>query len=329
MHGQIQNRGSVFRLAFPGRMILGILAGLILLLPASCQQNAGPPLPAEKKREIANALFNRQLYAQAVEEYRDYLLRYPLSAREQTNIAYQIATIYFERLNDYENALAYYVMAKYYYPESPLQKQISKRMVECLERLNRSGDARQVVSREAALDASQKLESRPGEVIARIGDRTITTGDLEHQINRLPEYLRNQMSGREQKREFLKQYIAQELLYDSAKRRGLDSDKDVIEGTFQAKKALMVEKLLAEEIEKEAGIENYRNSDVETYYQANKEKYAERDKDGKVVRIKPFSEVAQQVGRDFVQAKKQEALQRIIERLMEAEKVTIYDDKIR
>ena len=131
------------------------------------------------------------------------------------------------------------------------------------------------------------------------------------------------------KADFLKQYIAQELLYDSAKRMGLDEDKEVLEGLHQAKKSLMSERLLRDELEKESGIDKYENSDVETYYKANQERYAERDDKGNVKQIKPFSEVAQQVAQDFVAEKKQQAYQRIIERLMKAEQVVVYEDKIK
>jgi tetratricopeptide (TPR) repeat protein len=312
------------------KMIKGIWSFLLLIifLLAGCQGSSKPSLPAEKKRELANALYNQELYIQAISEYQEYLRLYPLDEKEQANISYQIANIYFDRLKDYQNALAYFIRAKHLNPESNLQSQISKNIVECLERLNRSTDARQVIARSSALDESQKPESQPGEVIARIGEREITTGDLAFQINQLPEYLRGQVQSPEQKKELLRQYIARELLYDSAKRMGLERDQEVIEGVFQAKKALMTEKLLEQEIEKEINLENYTNTDVETYYKANQEKYAEKDESGNVKRLKPFSEVAQQTAQDFIREKRQEAYQRIIERLMKAEQVVIYDAKL-
>ncbi|RMH90983.1 MAG: hypothetical protein D6681_14045 [Calditrichaeota bacterium] len=308
-------------------VIVGLLVELLLF--SGCGQKSAPPLPAEKKRELANVLYNQQLYAQAIEEYKDYLRRYPLEIAEQANISYQIANIYFERLHDYENALAYYLRAKYLNPESPAQKQLSKRIVECLERLNRSTDARQVIKQSAALDTSQAPPSRPGEVLAKIGDREITSGDLEYYISRLPQMVREQIDTPEQKQAILRQYIAQELLYNSALRQGLDQDKDVLEGMFEAKKALMVEKLLQQEIEQEISLDKYDNSDVQTYYEAHKERYAERDDQGNIRRIPPFAEVAQRVAQDFIQEKQQAAYQRIIERLMKAEHVVIYDDRIR
>ncbi len=121
----------------------------------------------------------------------------------------------------------------------------------------------------------------------------------------------------------------QELLYQSAKRKGLDKDKDVREGVFRAEKALMTQKLLEQEIEKEVNLNKYSEADIELYYKANKEKYAEKDKNGNIKRIPPFSEVKERVAQDFIQEKQQEAYQRLMERLMKAEQVVIYEEKFK
>ncbi len=306
----------------PGILLLGLL-----LIGMGCQRSATPNISAEKQRELANVLYNQQLYQQAIQVYKDYLQNYPLSEKEQANISYMIANIYFERLHDYENALAYYLRIQYLYPESHLQKEVSRRIVECLERLKRSTDAQQVMEETAALDESQKPKTRPGEVIARIGKREITTGDLEYELNQLPDYVRQQIRTPQQKLEFLKNYIVQELLYQSAKRKGLDRDKDVREGVLRAEKALMTQKLLEQEIEKEVNLNKYSEADIELYYKANKEKYAEKDKNGNIKRIPPFSEIKERVAKDFLQEKQQEAYQRLMERLMKAEQVVIYEEK--
>ncbi len=300
---------------------------LFISIQISCNSSKERHLSAEKKREIANVLYNQQLYEQAVTEYTDYLNDYNLAPQEQANISYTIGNIYFERLQDYENALAYFLRVKYLYPESQLQQDVSRKIVECLERMDRSLDARQVIEQNAALDEEQKPVSHPGEVVARIGEREITTGDLQYEMNRLPNYVQQQIQTRDQKTEFLRSYIVQELLYDSAKRQGLDKTKEVREGVLQAKKSLMSQKLLQEEIEKEVNLENYSNADVELYYKANKEKYAEKDEEGNVKSIPPFDEVREQVAQDFIQNKQQEAYQKLVDRLMNAENVKIYENK--
>jgi tetratricopeptide (TPR) repeat protein len=212
---------------FSPKFIYGLAIFIFLTAFTGCKQEQTSPVSQEKRRELANVLYNQQLYQQAVDEYSVYLKSYPLDSKESANISYMIANIYFDRLNDYENALAFYLRIKYLYPDSPLQNEVSKKMVYCLENLHRSVDAQQLVEQSAALDDSQKPKSEPGEIIAKIGARQITTGDLQNEINNLPVYMRDQLISKDKKIEFLKSFIAEELLFDSAKRKGLDKDREV------------------------------------------------------------------------------------------------------
>ena len=195
------------------------LGVLFLLALAACKQNE-PNLPAERVREFANVLYNRELYKQAIAEYERYLRDYPLNETEQANISYTIGNIYLDRLRDAESALAYYLRVKELYPKSELVDDASRRVVECLERLQRSADAQQALEESTFLDTSQVTKKRPGEVIAKIGDREITTGDLEFEMKNLPPYMQAQIRDRSRKLEFLQQYVATELLYNTAKRKG-------------------------------------------------------------------------------------------------------------
>lgn len=302
-----------------------ILLILAVLMLAGCEQEEAPQFDGSQIREYANALYNRQLYQQAIDEYNRYLAEYDPSPSEEANINYIIGDIYFERIRDYENALTYYLKIKHLYPESELLDEVNKKMVACLERLQRSADAQQVLEESASLDPSQAQKSRPGEVVAKIGKREITTGDLEYEIKQLPPYVRAQLSTKSKKTDFLKQYIATELLYDTAKRKGLDKDKEVIEGAFQAKKNLMVQKLLQEEVSKEVEVEE---SDIELYYKAHKEKYAEKDDDGNIARMRPLEDVRSQVRQELIREKQEEAYNRLVQRMMRAEAVEIYEDRL-
>lgn len=104
---------------------------------------------------------------------------------------------------------------------------------------------------------------------------------------------------------------------------GLDKEPEVIEAAFQAKKSIMVQKYLQDQIRKEIKIEP---ADVELYYRANKEKYVEKDKEGNVIREKPFEEVQQQVAQDLLIERQQDVYRRMVERLMRAEGVQVFDD---
>jgi len=303
-----------------------IILGLILSILIACSDKKANLIPEDKKLNLANNFYNNQLYDAAIKEYLDYVENYDVDNNRKANSIFTVADIYFERLHDYQKALEYYFRVKYLYPESNLQNEVGKKIVNCLERLERSQDAQRVLNKETALLEDESQESRPGEVLCTIGDKKITQGDLDFEISELPPYLQNQFSSKDQKLEFLKQRILQELLYDSAKRKGLDKDKDILEGAFRAKKGLMAQKIFEEELQKMIDISE---DDVELYFKANKDKYAEKDKDGKIINQKSFQEAAQLAANDLMRDKQEKAQAKLFDRLMKAQNVKIFETKIR
>jgi len=297
--------------------------GSALLILAACSGGSSGK-NADRLREFANELYNRELYAQAVREYQSLLDLNKVDGDQRANITWVIGNIYFERLHDYENAMAYYLKLKTLYPESELGAQADRQIVACLERLQRSADAKQALD-EATGVASPSGKSMPGRVIAKIGERSVTSGDLEYQIRQLPDYLQNQFKDRKAKLEFLRQVLATELFYDAAKRKGLESDKEVVEAAFQTKRNLMVQKYLEQEIAPQIRISS---GDIQMYYQTNKDRYAEKDNRGKTKRVKPLEEVKKQVTDDLVREKQTEAYRQLMQRMMTAERVVIYDDLV-
>jgi len=298
----------------------------LTILFIACTGKSGPSISEDKKVELANKYYESYLYDAAISEYLDYVNTYPLDQNRQANVYYTIANIYFEKVKDYNKALEYFYRVKYLYPQSNLQSDVGKHIVNCLERLQRSQDAQRTMEKEAALQPEKVEEHRPGEIVASMGDKNITMGDLEFEIRQLPTYLQNQFSTREKKLEFLQQYIVGELLYDSARRKGLENDKEIIEGTFQAQKRLMAQKILGEEIQSKI---NITQADVELYYKANKDKYAEKDDKGKITGQKSFQEAAQQAAQDLYLEKQQEAYQQLVARLMQSENVRIFEQRIK
>jgi peptidyl-prolyl cis-trans isomerase C len=276
--------------------------------------------------DLANAYSVNGLYQAAVNEYLFYLNTYEVESGRQANTYYLIANLYFERLHDYEKALEYYLKIKHYYPESPLQSEIGKQIVSCLERLQRTTEAIQAMEKEASLDKKAVTENRPGEVLAEIGAKQITQGDLDFQLSKLPPYMQKQFNNKEAKIKLLQQLVAEDLLYESAKRRGLEKDKEVIEAAFQAQKAFMVQKLLQDELKDKIKIDE---NDVELYYMAHKDNYSERDDKGNVTRQKAFNEVQQQAAQDLFQDRQQRETQKLVEQYMVSEKVKIHENRIR
>jgi tetratricopeptide (TPR) repeat protein len=302
------------------------VVGLLLMgVLMSCQTESKPSVDGDKLREYAGALVNRALFKDAIKVYNDYLDDYKVDVTEQANVNYIIGDLYFERLNDYESALAYFLKVKHLYPESSLIDETNKKIVACLERLERSEDAQQALDEAVQLDPKDVQQKRPGAVVARINKREITQGDLDFQISKLPPSVRDQFRTTEQKLNFLREYVATELLFDTAQRAGFDKDPEVIEGAYQAKKSLMVQKLLADRVAAKAKIEA---DDIELYYEANKDNYAEKDEEGNVVREKSLQEVQQDVAQDLTRKKYMDAYQAMIEKMLLTEDVQFFDSKV-
>jgi hypothetical protein len=290
------------------------------------QKKSEPVISKDKARDYANVLYNKELFKQSVQQYENYLTMYDLDKNEQANIIYIIGDIYFERLRDYENALANYLKIKYLYPESNLIEDTNKKIVACLERLQRSADAMQALEETTSLEPDRIKPKRPGAVVAKIGAQEITQGDLDFEINQLPPYLKSQLDTKVKKLQFLQQYILTQLLYDKAKREQFDKDPDIIEASFQAKKQVMVQKLLERELQQKVKIEP---NEVQLYYDAHKDKYAEKDNSGKVTGQKSFDEVKEQVVKDLSMDRQQEALQHLAAQMMQAEGAQIYEDTVK
>jgi tetratricopeptide (TPR) repeat protein len=304
--------------------ILFVLATLLIVW--ACQSKKTSAVSEEDRLKLANAYYTNGLYEASVQEYLDYLANTDLDAGRQANTYYSVANIYFERLNDYEKAVQYYFKIKYLFPESNLQSEVSKRVVDCLERMQKSADASRIYESEAALDKTQTPSHATGETLAEFGSRKITQGDLEFEISRLPAYIQEQIKDKNQKSEILTQLVAQELLYDKAKRMELDKNKDVIEGVYRAQKSMMAEMLLQSEMQGQVKIEP---ADVELFYLAHKDRYAEKDEKGNVTRQKPLAEVQQQAAQELAMDRQQQAYQKLINRLMQAEKVKVYPERVK
>ena len=314
------------KIKFNTKLIKIFLCIPFILIYFSCSDQNEKLIAEDKKLSLANNFYNNELYEAAIKEYNEYVTFYDVDDNRKANSLFTIAEIYFERLHDYEKALEYYFRVKYLYPQSNLQSEVGKKIVNCLERLERSQDAQRVLNKETALFEEDATEPKPGAVLCTIGDKKITQGDLDFDISELPPYLQDQFNSKGKKIEFLKQKVLQELLFDSAKRKGLDKDKDILEATYRAKKGFMAQKLLNEEIQNMIDISE---EDVELYFKANQDKYAEKDKDGKIIKKKSFQEAAQLAANDLIREKQEKAQAKLFDRLMKAQNVKIFEDRIK
>ncbi len=283
-------------------------------------------------RRLSDEYLNQGLYKKAIDSYERYIMSPRLGEDKKSNLSYIIGNIYMDNLSDYKNALASFVRAKVLLPKGPNVSEVNKKIVMCLERMNRPVDAEREISKITSIEKHNPRElpkSKEREIIvAKIGDRDITMAELNSEIEKLPSYMRDEYKKNDKKKlEFLQQYITGELLYDSARRRGYDNDKGIIDSVYRAKKRMMIQKLITEEVQSKVG--QPADMDLKLYYEAHKDKYIEetKDKDGKTSKWqRSFDEVKDQVRSSYLMEKQDEQMKALIDNLTRTKEVRIYED---
>ena len=298
-------------------VIIMVMVAFLLLQ----QRKYVPPMSIEKQKEYVNSLLNRGLYRKAAGVYEKLIDSAGLTVKQRSNLAYLAGNIYMENLRDYENALASYLKVKVLTPAGNLIDEVNQKSVECLERLGRSLDARMEMEQYTSLD-KEKMKAPAGSVVvARIGEKEITMEELERKIKDLPPYYQEMFKDKEKQLEFLQQYIATELFYEKAKRKGYDKDKDIIEQAFEAKKAAMMQKLIKEEVQDKVRI---TDKEIELYYETHKEDYVEKEDEKE--RQKTLDEVRDNVRSALRGEKQKELYEDFIRKSFISRDVKIFDD---
>lgn len=250
------------------------LGGLVLGVFPLSKTKGQEKQDVQEHIALANALRQEGLAQEAIREFDLALQSNELAKSKKANIAYLVANLYFEELKNYKKALAYYVKAKHFNPQSSERQKIEQRTVECLENLGRSADAQYKLS-EATYLAGERTAKYPGRVVAKLGDREITIGELEAEIQKLPPFQREQYQGDDAKLELLKMYIANELMYTAALRKGYRDDTSLREQVSQLQKMLMIRKLYDEQVRNAVSI---TPTEMDLYYQAHKQEFTVPEK---------------------------------------------------
>lgn len=225
------------------------------------------PVPAEKMRQLAAKLESEELYPQAIAIYREYLAHPALNAELRANILYRIGTIYLEKTQEYENALATFIQISDLYPETKIAIEADKKKVPCYEQLKRGFDAQKKLKQLTDLHPD---ETGTGPIVATIGDRKIYLETVEREIAQLPEVYRTQFQTPQQKLEFLKSKLFNDLLYDMALRKDYQNNPDVRKQMQEFEKNLLATRVYTEEVRNAISVSP---SDVELYYKANPQEF--------------------------------------------------------
>lgn len=108
-------------------------------------------------------------------------------------------------------------------------------------------------------------------VIAKGKGIKITKNDLLDGFNSLPEWARQGFQGKEGKERLLDEIIKRELLYQEAKKRGIEKDKDVKARIEEFRKMSLITVLLKKEIEEKARM--VEDKEVKEFYDKNLQEF--------------------------------------------------------
>ena len=313
--------------------IFALFLMAIILFLWGCGEKKGKSLEDLSSRiSLASQLSSKGLYTEASEEYKAALAQPGITSKKRSNICYLLGNVYFENLKDYEKALAWYIRAKHYDPESPALQQITERTVTSLERIGRSLDAQNVLS-EATYLAGEETRRFPGKVVAQIGERKITLGEIENEIQKLPPEYQKRFSDNQEKLAFLKQYVQKDLLFQMAQRAGLNKEPKIREQVGDFEKMLLAQQVYKTNVMDKV---NVTPEEIRLYFEGHKEEFLKKEpqqQDAKTSDTKtaPLSEQEQfkknasLIASALRAEKAGQQEQKLFETLMQSQNVIIYE----
>ncbi len=107
-------------------------------------------------------------------------------------------------------------------------------------------------------------------VVAKVGDRTITVGDITEQINKLSPYIRRRWAAPEKRKEFLDNLIRMELLAQEAEREGLGKNNPEVDRVVDQ---VMIRLMIQNDLEKELIPTSIDEETLKAEYEKEKDKY--------------------------------------------------------
>jgi peptidyl-prolyl cis-trans isomerase C len=119
-------------------------------------------------------------------------------------------------------------------------------------------------------DLTADEKARRKQVIARVGDETITVGEVEDAINAQSPFLRARYRTPARRKEFVRNMIRFELLAREAKRRGFDENKAVV----RSRKQNAVQELIRREFDEKITPQSIPEKKVRGYYESHPEEFS-------------------------------------------------------
>lgn len=227
---------------------------------------------AERLREVASKLRAAGALEESARVLDEYLSRVPPESERYASMAYTLGDTYLE-LGAEQKALRWFYAAEAA-DDGSLEEGIGRKIVHSLERLGRYHAAQAALDSRVRMSAGTEGDA-PGRatedpVVARIGDDEIRRSEVERAMDDLPPQLAQSLTSVEARREFLRQYVAEELLWRKAQKLEYDEHPEVKRQLERVWRQLAMGKFVEDEVV--AGVEA-DEADLRNYFTANRERF--------------------------------------------------------
>jgi len=164
-----------------------------------------------------------------------------------------------------------------------------------------------------------KKEEQKGQYLVKINGVTITKEDLKKEVEALPPFAQKMFEGEEGIARLIDELIKKELLYQEAKKKGLDRDASYLKKVADSQKLILISALLEKEIEDKAKLSD---KDIRDFYEKNKADFMVQ---GKTIE---FEKIRDMLAQRLTAQKQKEVFDGYVENLKKSYKVDVNKDAI-
>lgn len=164
-----------------------------------------------------------------------------------------------------------------------------------------------------------KKEEQKGQYLVKINGVTITKEDLKKEVEALPPFAQKMFEGEEGIERLIDELIKKELLYQEAKKKGLDKDAAYLKKVADSQKLILISALLEKEIEDKAKLSD---KDIRDFYEKNKADFMVQ---GKTIE---FEKVRDMLAQRLAAQKQKEVFDGYVENLKKSYKIDVNKDAI-
>ena len=160
-------------------------------------------------------------------------------------------------------------------------------------------------------------------VLATVGNKKITTAMYEEELNALPPQVKQYFMRAGGNQAFLNEIINKEILYQEAKREGIDKNARLKKAVRDYKKIAMVKILLAQKI----GSPTVTDADVKNYYDSHKEAFTVKGP-GKKEKTIPFATIQALIRQHLMESRQEKAFTTYVNSLKTTAKININEQAV-